>query len=262
MICKTITRPTHMTRLSVMATLLSLWTVSAHADLIAYTSFEEPGVFPGVQYIDTGDPTADHLLINNPGQPLVNWIQTGPASELGFSSVYSNMRRSVGLTDGDFVGVTNATSLFPAYPSGSQGFQMSDTDGLMTTTLAPVALGDFLSPIASARIFIASTGWEADDHIRVWTTVDGGIEIDLLDTQGQDIDSLGIEDSWITLSADLTGYTMATLAFQANNNSGPESIFVDDIQFNGTAVTAPVPVPGAFILATLGLSVAIWKKKE
>ena len=73
---------------------------------IAYTSFEEPGAEPGVQYTDLGDPNVAHDLINNTAEPLVDYIVTG--NEIGFDASYSPYDApSNGLTDGDWVGVTD-----------------------------------------------------------------------------------------------------------------------------------------------------------
>ena len=231
---RTINLPTQRT---LIAVLYSVWTLATPvcADLIAYTSFEDLWVPPTrTLYTDTGDESVDHFLSNRPNQPLVNWVQTEVDSQvLGFSSFYLNTRNNVGLTDGDHVGVTSFRTGFSAYPDGSQGFQMSDTDGLMITTLDSVDLGGFHNPVVSLNLYVANTGWELDDQIRAWATVDGATEIDLLNTQGQDIDKLTIEGIWTTLSASLTGYTTATLAFELDCNSGKESIFVDNINFTG-----------------------------
>ena len=102
---------------------------------------------------------------------------------------------------------------------------------------------------ASLDLFVVETGWEADDYLRVWLEVDGKAEIDLLNTSGQDIDDLGIEGSWMTLSADLSGYTTATLMFELDSNSGSEAIYVDYVRFS------EIPAPGALaLLALAGLT--------
>ncbi len=250
---RTANLPTQWTLISVLYSVLASAT-PVFADLIAYTSFE--GLWVPLQktmYQDTGDKTLDHALSNRPNQPLVNWVQTETDSHvLGFSSFYRNTRNDVGLTDGDYVGVTRSAVGLGAYPDGSQGFQMSDTDGLMITSLDSVDLRGFQNPMISFDLYVAETGWELDDHIRAWATVDGGTTMNLLNTQGRDIDALSVEGVWTTFSANLTGYTMATLAFELDSNAGTESIFIDDIEFTGEVV----PVPGAFVLAGLGLSTA------
>ncbi len=194
----------------------------------AYTSFEEP-INVGGSYTDTGDAAVDHALVNNSEEPDVNFTSTG--GELGFTSYYFNTRDDVGLTDGDYVGVTNYTGTVTAYPDGSNGFELSDTDGKMTVTFDAVSLVGQTNPNVSLQYFVQSTGYESDDLIRIWLTVDGGTEIDLLNTTGSDINDLGIEGSWLTLSSSLSGYTTATLKVEMDCNSGTEALYIDDIQF-------------------------------
>ena len=198
------------------------------AQTIAYTSFEEPTNVGGL-YTDTGDPAVDHPLVNNPGEPDVNYTSTG--GEIGFSSYYYNTRNDVGLTDGDYVGVTNYTGTVGSYPDGSNGFEFSDTDGKMTVTFDAVSLTGASSPQISVQYFVQSTGYESDDVIRIWVVVDGGTELDLLNTTGSDIDDLNIEGAWKTLTQDLTGYTTATLKVEMDCNSGSEALYIDNIMF-------------------------------
>lgn len=235
---------------AVLCCVLIAWNRPAKAGLFAFTGFEEPAVFPG-DYTDLGDPALNHALVNNVDEPLVNWIKTG--LELGFTSSYSNTRDGVGLTDGDLVGVTD--SFFAA---GTKSFQMSDTDGLMTTALDAVSLSGYLNPILSLDYYVAATGWESDDRIRIWATVDGGAEIDLLNTAGHDIDDLGIEGAWMSLMTDLTGYTTATLAFELDSNAGGEVFNVDNVEFDGIVV----PIPSSLVLAGLGLGLAGWLRRR
>ena len=51
-----------------------------------------------------------------------------------------------GLTDGDFVGVTNYTGDVGAYPDGAVGFQMSDCDGAMRVIFDTVDLSTSTDP--------------------------------------------------------------------------------------------------------------------
>jgi hypothetical protein len=233
---------------------MMLPTTPVLADLIAYTGFENIIVYPKTKYQDTGHADADHALLNNPDQPQVNWAPSAPGAALGFTSFYSNTRDAEGLTDSDWVGVTNTTSDFAMYPEGAQGFQMSDTDGLMTTTLDPVTLDGHIDPAVSVHLFITETGWETDDRIRIWVTVDGDSEIDLFNRIGPDIDAFELEGAWQLLSVSLAGYTTATLRFELDSNAETEVIFVDHVEF--TSEIAPVPVPESFLLAGLGLGTA------
>lgn len=215
-------------------------TVANAGTIIAFSSFEEPEVIGG-QYVDTLDPLTDHALLDNAGEPVVNYLG---GAELGFSSFYTNTRDGVGLSDGDFVGVTDFANTVGAYTDGLNGFQLSDTDGLVTTTMSAVDLtGISADGQMSMDLFVQDTGYEADDRVRVWLEVDGGQEIDLFASSGDDLEGMG---SWMTLEANLAGFTTATLRFELDSNSSSEAIFVDNIVFS------VVPAPGA--LAMLGLA--------
>jgi hypothetical protein len=242
------------TRALMLAAILAASTTAAGAaSTIASTSFEEQAVFDGVQYVDTLDPATDHALLDNDGEPVVNYTSVG--GELGFSSFYTNTRNGAGLSDGDFVGVTDFTGVVDAYTDGTQGFQIGDPDGLMTVTLDTVDLTGFDNTSVSVDVFVQSTSYESDDRIRVWVAGDGGV-IDLLNTAGSDIDDLGIEDMWSTLTADLSGFTAAALLFEIDSNSGSEAIFVDNVVFSGDATVIPVPAAAWLMLsglAALGL---------
>jgi hypothetical protein len=111
----------------------------------------------------------------------------------------------------------------------------------MRTTLDTVDLSGYVSPTVSIQVFVQETGWEEDDALRIWVAVDGGTEIDLLNTAGSDIDDLGIEDSWRTLSETLAGYTAATLSFELDANAIDEAAYFDNVLF----AEAPVPVAGS-----------------
>ncbi len=207
--------------------------VFAQTSIIASTSFEEPAAVGG-QYTDTGDPNVDHALASNPGEPVVNFTSTG--GELGFSSFYTNSRGTgVGLTDGDLVGVRNETGDVGAYIDGSQGFEINDPDGVMTVTLDDVDLSGAANPFVTVSYFLNSTSWEADDRARIWVVADG-VEMDLLNTAGGDIDDLGIEGAWQTVQLDLTGTSLATLHFELDSNAGAENMYVDQIVFSDGAL--------------------------
>lgn len=221
---------------------------SAGGQVIAFTSFEN--AFVGDQYVDTGDASMDHDLINNAGQSDVDFLADGV--EIGFDSFYFNSRNDVGLTDGDFVGATNFTGTVGAFTDGVQGFELQDADGTMRTTFdtvtsplgAPNSRVDFEWSLCF-DFFVQETGWESDDRIRIWVDADG-TEIDIINTMGSDIDDLGIEDRWITGFLDLTGYANITLMVELESNSGSESLYLDNIVFK-----TGIPAPGS--LAILGL---------
>ncbi|MCA9917553.1 MAG: DUF11 domain-containing protein, partial [Anaerolineales bacterium] len=219
--------------LFLLAGILPVLSKTTTAKTIAYSSFEQPAL--GAQYIDTGSAAVDHALSNNPGESAVNFTSTG--YEMGFSSTYVNTRSDEGLTDGDDVGVTDLAS---SYPDGTQGFQLSDTDGLMVVTMETVDLSSYTDTAVSLHYYLNATSWETSDAAHIWLVVDGGTEIDLLNTGGSDIDSLGLEGTWHTLNHDLSSYTTATLKFSLDSNSGLEALFVDAIQFTGSVENNPL----------------------
>lgn len=234
---------------------------SGNGTLIAYTSFEEPGT--GSQYKDTLGPTTNHALINNSGEAPVNHTATG--GELGFSSYYITTGGD-GLTDGDYVGVVDYTPVYGgSFTDGSQGFEMQDTDGIMTTTLDAADISGYTTVAASVDLFVKADAWETADGIRIWAEVDGGAEIDLINTSGSDIDDLGIEGSWMTLTADLSGYTTATLHIKLESNAANETIWLDNIKFEGdvsgggtTTTTDPTQVEFFYRHADDGLAWGAW----
>ena len=223
---------------------------------IAYTSFEEPTYYNGY-YTDTGDSTTDHALASNSGEPVVNYTSIG--GELGFSSYYTNTRDDVGLTDGDYVGVTTWTPTTSiGYTDGSQGFQMSDADGMMTLTLDTVDLTGFTNTSLSFDLFVNETGWESTDSIRAYVTMNDGTEIDLLNTETSDIDDLSIEGYWMDMDLDLSSYDSATLSIALDSNAATEAVYVDNVVFEGTQV----PVPAALWLMITGILGFIGYKRK
>ncbi len=227
------------------------WTASA-ADagtILASTSFENEPVFPNVQYRDTGDAAVDHDLVNNADEPVVDsTTASSDAGDLGFDARYENTRDGVGLTDGDFVGVTDFTDTVGAYTDGVQGYQLSDVDGKMIVSFNPVDISGSPVEISLDR-FISETGWEADDAITISVVVDAGPPIDILNTTGSDIDDLDLEGMWVTEKLQVTG-SSAVLSVSLDSNAGGEAIFVDNVVFT------QVPEPTAIaLLAALGLGV-------
>lgn len=212
--------------------------------IIGYTSFEEP--VKGDKYFDTDSTATDHPLQNNEGQASVNYEPAAGAAELGFHSYYTNTLNLEGLIDGDFVGVTDYTpDTNNPYPHGNQGFQLSDADGLMTVTLDTVFISGASSPNIFLYYFVKETGWEAADRIRIWVKTESD-EINLLNTEGSDIDDLNIEGDWKILKADLTGNSYAILKFELQSNAGEEVLFIDYIQFiDGEANIPPVADAGS-----------------
>lgn len=224
--------------------LIFLMAMQNASSQLASTSFEEPQSYPG-SYTDTGDPNVSHPLLDNPDEPIVNWV--GAGASLGFQSRYIPYDNpGVGLTDGDPVGVSDSVATIGMYPDGAQGFRMSDCDGNFILEFDPVDLSGVSNPTVSIDFFIAATGYEGDgtenvsgsDRLRIYVkdlTLE--TEIDLLDTTGSDINDLGIEDSWITETADLTANSQVQLVIEARNNSAAEAFFFDHVRFEGTLAT-------------------------
>ena len=208
------------------------------AQTIAYTSFEE-ATTTGTKYTDTGDAATDHALVNNSGEPDVNFVATG--NELGFSSYYFNSRGGTGLTDGDYVGITNYAGTVGSYPDGSQGFQMSDTDGLMVTTLDTVDVSAYASVNISIQYYVNTEGYESDDYFRIWVVADDGSEVDIFNTQGSDINDLDIEGKWLSAVARVAGKNKIVVKMGLDCNAGFEAVYFDNIQITegGSANLGP-----------------------
>ncbi|MBT8219045.1 MAG: hypothetical protein KJP00_04440 [Bacteroidia bacterium] len=205
-------------------------TETSSQSVIASTSFEEMVV--GSQYTDTGDASMDHDLVNNPGESEVDF--TASATEIGVDASYFATRdMGSGLTDGDFVGVSDFAGVVGAFTDGTQGYQMSDCDGKMRATFDAIDISSFTTATVSLDIFVQSTGWESDDAIRIWVVGDGGTEIDILNTNGMDLDdNFGeLEGIWTTLSMSVSGNSSVQLIVELDSNSGSESIYLDNVQF-------------------------------
>ncbi|WP_290625519.1 T9SS type A sorting domain-containing protein [Altibacter sp.] len=223
---------------------------------IAGTSFEEPAIFT-VQYVDTGDANVAHDLVNNPDEPLVDYASTG--GELGFNARYVPYDTpSEGLTDGDFVGVTDFTpSATVDYTDGTQGYQISDADGNFILEFDTVDLTGTTTPGLSLDFALAINGdgtngnYEGDgtvnesgsDRLRIYVKdLTNGTEIDILDSTGSDLDDFVPTDSgtgnyivaWQTGTAALLPNTTVQLVIEARMNAGGEAFFFDNIQISGT----------------------------
>ncbi|AFL81058.1 hypothetical protein Aeqsu_1573 [Aequorivita sublithincola DSM 14238] len=222
---------------------------------IAGTSFEEPEALSG-KYTDTGDANVAHDLINNSGQPLVDFISTG--GELGFNATYTPYDTpDVGLTDGDFVGVTSFTpSPTVLFTDGAKGYQMNDIDGNMIVEFDQVDLTlsnsgaislDFLLSINDTP---ANGNYEGDgtvnssgsDRLRIYVRdITNSTEIDLFNSTGMDLDDLVPFDSgsgeyqlqWQNASASLPG-SLVQLVIEGRTNASAESFWFDNIVFDAT----------------------------
>ena len=205
---------------------------------LAYTSFEEAPVF-SINYTDTGDAAVPHDLINNANEPFVDY--TFVNQEMGFNARYEPYSSpGDGLTDGDLVGVTDSPPTAAApFPEGSQGYEISDVDGNFILEFDPVIA---TSPTISIDYYINETGYEGDgtsntsgsDRLRIYIKdLGNNMEYDLLNTTGNDINDLGIEGVWntVSLSIENSPNINVQLIIAARTNSGSEAFFFDNIIF-------------------------------
>jgi len=234
-----------------LALFAAFWSVAftpVHAALAGFTSFEEPTLAASMYYTDSGDPRVDHALQNNPGEPPVNYLSVG--NELGFTSVYQDTRGSgPGMTDGSDISGVQADL---RATDGAQWLRISDPDGYMTTSLDSLSLSGLSNVILTLDLYVNATSWETSDRLRIWVSNNQQTELDLIDTQGLDIDDLNLESMVTSFSLDLAALgTDATLHFGLDSNSAQEWIAIDNVRFN--AELSPVPLPGAawFLLSAM-----------
>ena len=203
------------------------------------TSFEEPEAIGG-NYIDTGDATMSHDLIDNAGEPFVNFTTTG--EELGFSAFYVPYDNpGIGLTDGDSVGVTSfAPGSDHPFPDGVQGYKISDVDGNFILEFDEFELTGIGADIFISY-FIADTGFEGDgtenasgsDRVRIYLkNLTDNTEQDILNSTGKNINDLGLQGTWqegnVSVN-DIGSYYQ--LVIEVRCNSSTEAFFFDNIQF-------------------------------
>lgn len=215
----------------ISATAVLGMSTAAMGDVLYSQSFENTDAL-GAKYYDTGDATLAHDLVNNAGEA---WVDVD-----GMNAGYAPFDPAgVGLTDGDYVGVTNYTGGTGGFYDGDQAYQMSDTDGIMTLTSDVFDTADFVT----MAIFIADTGYEDAD----WVTVTmGGVE--LYSIGGTDDGGLAMEEAsgvWFLVYGAVSG---GALEISFASNSGSEALYIDSIFIEGAAVPAPAA------LALLGLA--------
>ena len=205
--------------------LAALFVGAASFAQVAYTSFEEEPIVMGTnsdKYFDTGDASVAHDLVNNPMQTPVD--QNG-AIELGVNARYEPYDTpDVGLTDGDFVGVTTfQPSAELGFTDGVQGYQVSDADGnfIMDGTLNE----------------------SGSDRLRIYVKdITNATEIDLFNSTGMDLDDLVPFDAgtmeyqleWQTVTAALPTDATVQLVIESRMNAGGEVFYFDNIEFSGS----------------------------
>lgn len=220
---------------------------------VAGTSFEEPEAISG-KYFDTEDPNVAHALLNNADQPILNYVSVG--GELGFLSFYVPYDTpDVGLTDGDFVGVSSFTpSADVLFTDGENGFQMNDLDGNMIVEFDQVNLTGVSNPTVSLDFLLSindnpvNGNYEGDgtvnesssDRLRIYIKdITNNTEIDLFNSTGSDLDDFvpmsggEYQLQWQTATATLLPNTTVQLVLEGRTNASAENFWFDNIVFDG-----------------------------
>ncbi|MEA2077464.1 MAG: T9SS type A sorting domain-containing protein [Candidatus Marinimicrobia bacterium] len=223
--------------------------------VIGYTSFEEPST--GDQYVDTGNQAEDHALVNNTGQADVNFTSVG--GEMGFSAYYTNTRDDVGVTDGDYIGVTTYSPDAGAFPDGAQAYQLSDADGKITVTLDPLTVSGATTVYFGAKLFVKDDGYEDTDNIHLWLTVDGTTNVDIFNLSGDAIEAYENIGTWATLTQEVNPTSSVVFHFEIDCNSGNEAFWIDNIVFTtgGAVPNPPIANAGADIFAETSSTVTL-----
>ncbi|MEC8559063.1 MAG: hypothetical protein VXY94_03200 [Planctomycetota bacterium] len=204
---------------------------TANAEILFTQGFEGEDYLGGKYFADNPEGILEgetFTLVNNAEQAAVNGE--------GFYATMTYTGGS-GLSDGDFVGVTSFAGNVGSYTEGTQGYQISDSDGIFSLYLDGVAGATSVS----LDYFVNSTGYEGLDFISI--SAGGVIGLDTVD---QDIDDLEIEGEWRTIT--WTNLTSSEVVISVDFNSASEAIYIDNVQWSST----PIPAPGA--LALLGLA--------
>jgi len=227
-----------MKKITFLAALLI--SAASFAQIAGYTSFEEPGIVT-IQYVDLGDPNVAHDLVNNVDEPNVDFTAAG--GEMGFDASYSPYDvPSVGLTDGDWVGVTGFTGDVTAFTDGDQGYGIGDIDGNYTLEFDTVDLTGYTGITLGIDYYLNETGYEGDgtlneegsDRMRIYVKdLTNATEIDILNTTGSDINDLGIEGVWQNGLVNIPNGITMQLVVEVRTNSGSEVLYLDHIVIDG-----------------------------
>jgi hypothetical protein len=155
---------------------------------------------------------------------MIAFTASVTGSDVSYGASYTTTGLT-GLTDGDYFGVTSFATTVGAFTEGTQGYQMSDTDGITTFTTSSVSDVDSVS----MDVFFQSTSWELSDYITV--SFVGTTTTVLLDTNGYDInlDFPTYEGAWTTVSGAVSGTGYLSVEF--SSNEATESVFLDNIMF-------------------------------
>jgi len=210
------------------------------AQIAGYTSFEEPGVVT-IQYVDTGDASVAHDLINNASEPIIDFTSTG--GEMGFDARYEPYDiPDVGLTDGDWVGVTEFTGDVTAFTDGTKGYGIGDVDGNYILEFDQLDLTGYSGVTVGIDYFVADTGYEGDgtlnelgsDRMRIYVKdLTNATEIDIFNTTGSDINDLGVQGVWQNGLANIPSGVTIQLVVEVRTNSGSEVLYLDHLVVDG-----------------------------
>ena len=230
-----------MKTLVVSGLLATFITGGAVAELLYSQSFEDTS-WLGTKYYDYGDAAVDHWLSNNAGEMAVNGD--------GFSAWYGSTG-GVGLTDGDYIGVTDYTGGgLGSWYDGSQGYQMSDTDGIFELHFDGYE-GE--ATMVSMAVFVQNTGYESADNFSIHWGSDP-VNGTLYDISEAGLEAAGAAGVWMLLEFDVSALGSGHLHVRTETNSSVEVISIDAVNIYG------IPAPGA--LALLGLAGIAGKRRR
>lgn len=216
-------------------------TAGAVAELVYTQSFEDTS-WLGTKYYDYGDAGTDHWLTNNPGEMAVNGD--------GFSAWYGSTG-GVGLTDGDYIGVSDYTGGgIGAWYDGSQGYQMGDTDGIFELHFDGYE-GE--ATMVSIAIFVQDTGYEAADNFSIHWGSDP-VNGTLYEISEAGLEAAGAGGTWMLLEFDVSALGSGHLHIRTETNSGSEVISIDSVNIYA------IPAPSA--LALLGIAGLIRRRRR
>ncbi len=191
----------------------------------SYTTWATNGGVTWGPYTEAGTYTWSQAYYTFGTYYMAGFSATVTGSDLSYGAEYISNGGS-GMTDGDYFGVSDYTGTVGSYTDGSQGYQMSDTDGIAQLITGSVSDADSVS----VDLYVQSTGWESTDYITI-SFVGTSATTVLFDTNGYDIDTdfPSYEGVWTTVSGDVSGAGYLMVEF--SSNSGSEAIYLDNIVF-------------------------------
>ena len=134
-----------------------------------------------------------------------------------------------GLSEGDYVGVTDYTTDFGGANTGNNYYAMEDTDGIFALTFDYVDADS-----VSLAVIVESTGWETADYLYIaFVGADSTVVIydSRVDITTGDLDDSGMEDVWTTMTGDISAAGVGYLMLEMSSNSADEEFGIDTIVF-------------------------------